>query len=93
MEVCMSKQCSICKREFTEYGNDPDPFPGKIGTCCNDCDMRFVAPVRMLFGRGDGVGKLISLPLLTKIAELGASLIRAQAASRAIRLVKEKAET
>lgn len=61
------KSCCICGDHFTGYGNNPEPFEGE--TCCDDCNDRFVTPVRMCLGRGyDGKDVLM---LIQTIAELG----------------------
>ena len=39
------KVCSICTEEYTEYGNNAEPFQGR---CCNRCDNAFVIPARIL---------------------------------------------
>lgn len=38
------KTCSICGKEFPEYGNNPSPFDGE--TCCNKCNKDIVLPLR-----------------------------------------------
>jgi hypothetical protein len=72
------RPCCICGMEFTEYGNNPEPFDGDIGMCCNDCNDHWVVPVRILFGR-DGLDRYVPpshpgapLALFKKIAEMGA---------------------
>jgi hypothetical protein len=40
------KTCCICGEDFHEWGNNPAPFTGEI--CCNDCNDRFVVPIRMI---------------------------------------------
>ena len=39
------KICSICKKSFSEYGNNPAPFHGEV--CCDDCNTKFVLPLRI----------------------------------------------
>jgi len=39
------KTCSICQRDFTEYGNNA--WPVNEGTCCNECDWLVVIPARL----------------------------------------------
>lgn len=39
------KLCSICYREFTEYGNNAEPI--NDGRCCDDCDNQIVIPARI----------------------------------------------
>ena len=40
-----AKTCSICKKSFNEYGNNPSPFHG--GVCCDDCNTKYVVPLRI----------------------------------------------
>ena len=40
-----TKICSICKKPFSEYGNNPAPFHGEI--CCDDCNAKYVLPLRV----------------------------------------------
>ena len=75
------RPCCICGLEFTEYGNNPEPFDGDIGMCCNDCNDRWVVPVRILFGR-DGLDRYVPpshpgapLALFKKMAEMGATCV------------------
>jgi probable addiction module antidote protein len=37
--------CSICQREFSEFGNSADPV--NDGRCCDRCDSEVVIPARM----------------------------------------------
>lgn len=39
------KVCAICKKPFAGYGNNPAPFSGKV--CCDDCNDRYVIPLRL----------------------------------------------
>ena len=39
------KICSICKKSFSEYGNNPASFHGEV--CCDDCNTKFVLPLRI----------------------------------------------
>jgi hypothetical protein len=36
--------CSICLAEYSNYGNNAWPFAGR---CCDECDARYVNPVRL----------------------------------------------
>lgn len=40
-----NKVCSICDKPFSEYGNNPSPFNGDV--CCDECNQRFVIPLRI----------------------------------------------
>lgn len=61
------KACCICNDPVTGWGNNPEPFKGE--KCCDDCNDRFVTPVRMCLGRGyDDEPVLL---LIQTIAELG----------------------
>jgi hypothetical protein len=55
----MEKKCCICAREFTEFGNNPEPFEGD--TCCDDCNNRWVVPIRTLRGRSIKDKRLLAL--------------------------------
>lgn len=39
------KVCSICKKEYTGFGNNAEPVNG--GRCCDDCNMTVVIPARL----------------------------------------------
>jgi hypothetical protein len=39
------KICSICFRDFTEYGNDAQPV--NDGRCCDVCNWSIVIPARL----------------------------------------------
>ena len=41
----MEKICCICKKTFIDYGNNA--YPIKEGVCCNECNSKFVIPVRI----------------------------------------------
>lgn len=75
------KSCSICGNMFTGWGNNPQPFDGE--SCCDDCNDRFVVPVRMVLGRSYD-NKYI-LVLLQTIAELGS--VMSQVSKESVRLV------
>jgi hypothetical protein len=64
------KACCICDQSFVGHGHNPDPFDGEIGQCCDDCNDRWVVPVRILFGRG---GSTAPLQLFKRMAAMGAS--------------------
>lgn len=69
-----SEICSICESEFEGFGNNPAPFPSDNDErCCDDCNSRFVVPVRMInMGNEkptDSKGAM--MVLLTHIARLG----------------------
>ena len=38
--------CCICGKEFTGYGNNPDPVKSD-GKCCDNCNRDVVIPARM----------------------------------------------
>lgn len=38
--------CCICGKEFTGWGNNPDPIK-KSGRCCDACNAEVVIPVRL----------------------------------------------
>jgi|SRR5215472_5226352 len=69
--------CSICKGEFGHFGNNPAPFPWeKDERCCDDCNRRFVVPVRILNIGHDVDPEGALMVILTKIAELGSSMVK-----------------
>ncbi len=39
------KKCSICKKTFDGYGNNPAPFSGE--RCCDECNQNYVVPLRI----------------------------------------------
>lgn len=40
------KKCCICGKEFTGFGNNPEPVKHD-GECCNECNMQYVIPERI----------------------------------------------
>lgn len=40
------KECAFCGKEIVGYGNNPEPFTNK-GEVCNECNSRYVIPVRL----------------------------------------------
>ena len=40
------KTCVICEKEFTGWGNNPEPIKNK-GECCDKCDNEKVIPARL----------------------------------------------
>jgi hypothetical protein len=41
----MEKKCCICGMEFNGYGNNAEPIAK--GTCCDDCNIRYVVASRL----------------------------------------------
>ena len=41
-----SKICVLCNKEFTGWGNNPEPL-SDVGVCCKTCDNEKVIPKRM----------------------------------------------
>jgi hypothetical protein len=64
------KTCCICDQSFVGHGHNPEPFDGEIGECCDDCNDRYVVPIRILYGR-DGNDALLAA--LRSVARLGAA--------------------
>lgn len=64
------KQCSICERPFTEFGNSAYPFTGR---CCNDCDNRWVTPARIFRIEPDNA----VIPILRAFARYGSRFTEA----------------
>lgn len=43
------RTCSICGTEFEGWGNNPVPLRPEVeDRCCDDCNTRWVVPVRIL---------------------------------------------
>jgi hypothetical protein len=84
MEVL--KECCVCGEQFTGWPNNPEPFKGK--SACEECNDRFVTPVRMCLGRDFSDENI--LLLLTTIAELG-NIFRRNTV-RAYQALREKNE-
>lgn len=42
----MEKRCSICGKDFIEFGNNAEPI--RKGICCDSCNKKFVIPGRIL---------------------------------------------
>ena len=66
------KTCCICESHFVGFGNNPEPFDGEIGMCCESCDERFVVPVRIIWGRSSGYAA--PLDALKRVAEVGSAI-------------------
>ena len=45
MERTEKKVCSICYRVYTGYGNNAQPVNN--GYCCDDCNSKYVIPMRI----------------------------------------------
>lgn len=88
------KTCCMCGQKFSGWGNNPQPFfsdgEGKY-ECCQECDDRFVIPVRMILGRN--YENVPILMLIQTIAELGTSIHNANRVINATlpRLVRNEA--
>lgn len=39
-------ECSICRKPFEGYGNNPAPLPGD--SCCDGCNRSYVIPLRLV---------------------------------------------
>ena len=74
------KRCCICGELFSEYGNNPDPLGSIEDKCCDDCNSRFVVPVRLISGRTcrDDVKRFLCV-----IAQHGKMITRANRMARA----------
>lgn len=55
------KTCSICKKEFKGFGNNPEPILTYEKRCCDQCNQDVVVPVRIL-----GMTNPIALAALNK---------------------------
>lgn len=46
-DIAMEKHmCCICGKEFTGYGNNPEPVK-ESGVCCDECNADKVIPARI----------------------------------------------
>ena len=45
----MENKCCICGRKLNGYGNNA--YPIKEGMCCDNCNIKFVVPARMISSR------------------------------------------
>jgi hypothetical protein len=43
------KCCSICGKDYVGFGNNAAPL--NDGRCCDDCNARFVVPLRLKMAR------------------------------------------
>lgn len=50
------KKCCICGKEFEGWGNNPWPVKSE-GLCCDDCNMEYVIPKRIIIGMWGGQNK------------------------------------
>jgi hypothetical protein len=50
------KTCCICRNNFVGYGNNPYPLT-TTGSCCNECNQRYVIPARLA---GLTIGRVIA---------------------------------
>ena len=39
-------KCCLCGKEYNHFGNNTLPI--KDGRCCDECDLRFVVPIRII---------------------------------------------
>lgn len=46
----IEKICCICGRTYMGHGNNPSPVKN-TGRCCDDCNIVFVIPHRIKYGR------------------------------------------
>ena len=46
-------KCSICDKEEKGYGNNANPL--NSGRCCDECNLKFVIPRRMLCLKNDNI--------------------------------------
>lgn len=45
LKVIKVKICVLCSKEFTEYGNNPQPLAQ--GICCDNCNTTKVIPAKI----------------------------------------------
>jgi len=49
-----NQTCVICQKEFTEWGNNPEPIKNfNEGKCCNSCNNDIVIPYRIYLSHLD----------------------------------------
>ena len=42
-------RCCVCGQRFVGFGNNPRPIPHKADErCCDDCNSRYVVPLRII---------------------------------------------
>jgi hypothetical protein len=75
-------RCCLCGEDFLEYGNNPEPFCAGMDDprCCDDCNDRFVVPVRMILGRGYDDAEVLGL--LHHIAMRGKTMVKVREVAR-----------
>ena len=44
----MQYKCCLCGGKFEGWGNNPEPLRQSNLKCCDDCNMKFVIPARLL---------------------------------------------
>jgi len=45
IKMANKKNCVICRKEIIGYGNNAAPL--KKGYCCDDCNLKFIIPIRL----------------------------------------------
>jgi hypothetical protein len=64
--------CSLCGREWSGYGNNPEPLAQFEERCCDDCNDAYVIPARRLIIAAETPEQRATAK--AKIAELSAKL-------------------
>jgi len=58
-------KCSICKKEIKEHSNNAQPY--KSGDCCDECNFKYVLPLRV-FLTGSVKDQVLIISTVGKIA-------------------------
>ena len=48
MNTQREMECVICSNNIKDFGHNPDPINEGKGRCCNDCNINYVIPARLL---------------------------------------------
>lgn len=68
----MEKKCCICERKLKGYGNNA--YPIKEGMCCDNCNIKFVVPARMISSEMNNSISFEVCKLLTEYPNLKSKL-------------------
>jgi hypothetical protein len=72
------RECSICKSNFVGYGHNPEPLAQVEERCCEECNDRFVVPVRGMLGRGAAAENPETLQFVKHLAAYGKFLVESK---------------
>lgn len=63
-------KCCFCEKEYNHFGNNPVPILSGKNRCCDECDNRFVIPIRIIEHTGQFKFLLEDLKILKKIKQI-----------------------